>query len=125
MSGYTKTTLSSFVLAVLCWVGCITVKMVNLEFLFVLAAVVFSIVFICFLAVSISQKVNKNISPYRVFAVVDGLIGLCVVIYAIYDILTDTGWFAGLIGGLLLMIVLPIILALMLADFLVWKLRKS
>lgn len=125
MSRYAKITLVLFVLTTFCWIGCVAVQPANLEAILALAAAFFSIVFLCFLAVSISQKVSKNSSPYRVFAVADGLIGLCVAGYAIYDILTDTGWFAGVTGVILLVTVLPITLVLLLADLLVWRLRKS
>ena len=125
MSRYTKITLILGALAAACWIVSIAVNPGSLEFLFAFAAVAFSIVFLCFLAVSISQRVNTDISPYRVFAVVDGLIGLCVAVYAVYDILTDTEWFAGMLGIVLLLLVLPITLVLLLLDLLVWKVRKS
>ena len=119
-----KTALVLCVSAVLCWIVLIVINPSNIEWVLAAAAVVLTIAFLCFLAISISQRVNKSISPYRVFAVVDGLIGLCVFIYAIYDIKTGTGWFGGLIGVLLLVFVLPIIAALLLADFLVWRARR-
>ena len=125
MSKYTKITLILGALAAACWIVSIAVPPANLEFLFAFAAVAFSIAFLCFLAVSISRRVKTDISPYRVFAVVDGLIGLCVAAYAVYDILTDTGWFAGMLGIVLLLLVLPITLVLLLLDFLVWKVRKA
>ena len=125
MSRYTKITLILGALAAACWIVNIAVNPGSLEFLFAFAAVAFSIVFLCFLAVSISRRVKTDISPYRVFAVVDGLIGLCVAVYAVYDILTDTGWFAGMLGIVLLLLVLPITLVLLLLDLLVWKVRKS
>lgn len=125
MSRYTKTALILLAASALCWGICIAADPAKLQLLAALAAVVFSVMFICFLVIGISRRINKNISPYRIFAVTDGLIGLCVVLYAAYDILTDTGWFAGITGVLLLILVLPIILALMLADFIVWRLRRS
>lgn len=125
MSKYAKTALILCVSAVLCWIVLIVVNPSNLELLLAAAAVVLTVAFLCFLAISISQRVNKSLSPYQVFAVVDGLIGLCVFIYAIYDIKTGTGYFGGLVGVLLLIFVLPIIAALLLADFLVWRARRA
>lgn len=125
MTKYTKITLISFVLAAACQIAHIAVEPVNLKVLFMLAAVVFTIVFVCFLAVSISQRLHKNISPYRVFAVTDGVIGIGVVIYAVYSIMTDTGWFAGFIGVALLVVALPSIVILLILDFFVWKSKKS
>ena len=119
-----KTALVLCVSAVLCWIVLIVINPSNIELVLAAAAVVLTIAFLCFLAISISQCVNKSISPYRVFAVVDGLIGLCDFIYAIYDIKTGTGDFGGLIGVLLLIFVLPIIAALLLVDFLVWRARR-
>ena len=39
--------------------------------------------------------------------------------------MTDTGWFAGLLGTLLLIFALPVLLLLLLADHLVWRIRKG
>lgn len=125
MSGYVKTTFICGILATFFWFACIVAEPANFELFYALVAVAFSIVFLCFLAVSISRRMKKSISPYKVFAVVDGLVGLCVAAYAIYDIMTDTGWFAGLLGVLLLLLVVPITIVLLLADLLVWKMRKS
>ena len=82
---------------------------------------IFSNVFLCFLAVTISRKISAGISPYRVFAIADGLIGLCVIGYAVYDIVTDTAFFAGIVGVMLLVVIFPATVLLLLADFLVWK----
>lgn len=125
MSKYTKTTLILFVLAALFWMMCIIAEPANLELIFALAAVFCSIVFLCLMAVSISQRMNKNLSPYRVFALVDALIGLGVVLYAVYDILTDTGFWAGITGIVLLVTVLPMTLLLLLADFLAFHISQN
>ena len=89
-----------------------------------IAAAALTIAAVCSLAVSIGRKFCRRTSPYLVFAGADILIGICVAAYAVYDIQTDTGWFAGLLGTLLLIFVLPIVLVLLLADVLVWKLKK-
>lgn len=125
MSKYTKTTLILFILAALFWMMCIIAEPANLELIFALAAVFCSIVFLCLMAVSISQRMNKNLSPYRVFALVDALIGLGVVLYAVYDILTDTGFWAGITGIVLLVTVLPMTLLLLLADFLAFHISQN
>lgn len=125
ISKYTKITLISFIIAAACWMAVIAVNPANIRLLFAVAATVFSILFVCFLAVSITRKVNKSLSPYRVFAIADSFLGLCVSAYAVYNLLTDTGWFAGITGALLLMLVVPIILVLLLADLLVYRLGKS
>lgn len=125
MSKYIKTTIIFFVLSVLLWGLVVIVDGASLKVWLGLFAIAFMILFLCFLAIAISKKLNKNISPYRLFAIVDGLIGVCVLTYAVFDIINDTGWFAGLTGMLLLIFVMPIILTLLLGDFLVWKFRKT
>ncbi|MBP3610594.1 MAG: hypothetical protein J6J42_09690 [Lachnospiraceae bacterium] len=125
MSRYIKTTWLCFVLAVFCWITALLLDTAGLKVWLGIFAIAFMILFLCFLAVSISQKRNKNASPYRIFAIVDGIIGVCVLAYALYDFMTDTGWFAGMTGMLLLLFVMPVILLILLGDFLVWKFRET
>lgn len=120
MKGYTKWTLISLACVLACVGGCIFDISANL-LIPAFAAVFFSIVFLCFLAVTISRKISAGISPYRIFAIADGLIGLCVIGYAVYDIVTDTAFFAGIVGVMLLVVIFPATVLLLLADFLVWK----
>ena len=120
----TKITLALCASAAFCWFVLIVLNPSNLELILAFAAVALTIAAVCFLAASIGGKPGKSASPYLIFAVTDILIGICVAAYAIYDIQTSTGWFAGLLGTLLLIFVLPIVLVLLLADVLVWKLKK-
>ena len=120
----TKITLALCASAAFCWFVLIVLNPSNLELILAFTAVALTIASVCFLAASIGGKPGKSASPYLVFAVTDILIGVCVAAYAIYDIQTSTGWFAGLLGTLLLIFVLPIVLVLLLADVLVWKLKK-
>lgn len=122
---YIKTTILTLALAAVCWTAAIAAEPGRLQLLFAAAAAIFSIVFICFLAISIARRVNQQLSPYLVFAIADGFLGLCVSAYAVYDLITDTGWFAGIVGTLLLIFVMPIILILLLADFLLYRQHKS
>lgn len=124
MSRYIKITLLFLALAVFCWGSALLVDTAALKVWLGIFAIAFLILFLCFLAVSISWKRNKKSSPYRIFAIVDGIIGVCVLAYALYDFMTDTGWFAGMTGMLLLLFVMPIILILLLGDFLVWKFQR-
>ena len=125
MSKYTKTALVLCVSAAFCWFVLIVLNPSNLEFILALAAIALTIAAVCSLAVSIGRKLCKQASPYLIFAVTDILIGICVVAYAVYDIKTSTGWFAGLLGTLLLIFVLPIVLIFLLADVLVRRLKKT
>ncbi len=124
MSKSEKITLTLFILSAICWFVEIVINPSNFEFVLVIAAIILSLLFICFCGISIAERLNKNVSPYRVFAIVDSCIGVCTIVYDIYDIKTDTGWFAGLFGTLLLMFVVPISVALLVADFIIWKLKK-
>lgn len=124
MSQYIKITLVSFILSAICWFSEIVINPSGFEIALGVVAIILSLIFVCFLVISIAEKFCKKFSPYRIFAIVDSCIGVCVAAYAIYGIETDTGWFAGLVGFLLLVIVMPIIAVLLLADFIVWILKK-
>ena len=125
MSKQTKRIGISFLLAVLCWILSIVISPATFKLWLALFAIAFSIAFLCFLAIAVIKRKGPPVSPYRIFAITDCIIGLCVLAYALFDIATDTGWFAGLTGMLLLLFVLPINLLLLLVDFLVWKFRKK
>ena len=120
MSKHGKITLALCGAAAVCWFVLIVVNPPGLEFALAIAAVALTIAAVCSLAVSIGRKLSKRTSPYLVFAAADILIGICVAAYAVYDIQTDTGWFAGLFGTLLLIFVLPITLVFLAADILIW-----
>ena len=68
--------------------------------LFAYIGTIFSILTICFLIVSISKKLIPKASPYKIFAISVSIIGVLTFLYAIYDIKTSTGLFAGLFGTL-------------------------
>lgn len=87
--------------------------------LFAYIGTIFSILTICFLIVSISKKLIPKASPYKIFAISVSIIGVLTFLYAIYDIKTSTGLFAGLFGTVLLITVVPITLALLLIEFLI------
>lgn len=124
MSKYIKSTIIFLICTVLCFGLAFFVNSAGVKVWLGLFGIAFLVLFLCFVAITFSKKRNKNMSPYRIFAIVDGLIGAGVLAYAVFDIVTDTGWFAGLVGVLLLIFVIPIILTLLLGDFLVWKFRK-
>lgn len=125
MLNYKKTTGISFLLALICWILAIVLTPTTPKIWIALFAIAFSMVFLCFLTITIQKKFRPSLSPYRIFALTDIVIGLCVLGYALYDFATDTGWFAGLTGMLLLIFVLPINLLLLLIDFLIWKKKSS
>ena len=122
MTKHIKITVITFVLAALCWILSIVLSPATLQLWSGIFAIAFSIAFLCFLVIAICKKKAPNLSSYRIFAMVDIIIGLGILLYALYDIATDTGGFAdGLTGMLLLLFVLPSNLILLLGDYLVWK----
>ena len=112
MSNHFKITLISFILTLIFWTITIVFNLSGFELILPIFASISSIIFICFCVICICRKINKNVSAYRIFAIADSCIGIVVFIYAIYDIMTDTGWFAGLIGVLLLIFIIPIVIIL-------------
>lgn len=125
MTKYMKISMIALALAAICWWTEIVINPSGFESILGIAAIIFSLLFVCFLVIAIMQKINKNISPYLVFAIVDGVIGISVLAYAIYDILTDTGWFAGLLGTILLIFVAPIFTVFLLIDFGAWLWKRK
>ena len=119
-----KRVLILFAIALACWFVEIVIIPSNFEMLLVITAVVSSILCICFFAVAVIRQIKPHISGYKIFALEDAIIGICVTAYAIYDILTDTGWFAGIVGVLLLIFVLPVILLLLIIDFVLYMRNK-
>ena len=76
-------------------------------------------------AIAVSKKLIPKASPYKIFAISVSIIGVLTFLYAIYDIKTSTGLFAGLFGTVLLITVVPITLALLLIEFLIWIYNKK
>lgn len=113
-----------FVAAAACWYGEIVINPSNFEVILGFATMVTSILCICFLAIAIIKSINSNASGYKIFAWTDSLIGIGVLAYAIYDIVTATGWFAGLVGMLLIIFVIPVILVLLIIDYVLYRINK-
>lgn len=55
-------------------------------------------------------------SPFLLFGIMNAMFLLFMVGYGIYDILTDTGFMAGIMGFLCLVYVVPALAILLLAD---------
>lgn len=125
MSKSWKTVIVFFVTAFVCWYAGIVINPSNFELILWIAAVIASILCVCFFIIAVIKQIKPNASPYKIFALTDFLIGIGVSAYAIYDILTDTGWFAGLFGAILLIYVIPIILLLLIIDFILYIINKK
>lgn len=113
------------VTALLCWCVAIVFNPPHFEFLLGIFAVVLSVLSVCFLTIAMIRQIKPDVSGYKIFAWTDALIGAGVVLYAIYDMLTATGWFAGIVGFLLLIIAVPIVILLLILDFVFYKWNKK
>lgn len=132
MSSSWKRVIISFVVAVFCWYVVlipenfgVVMELEELAPVILYTAVVATILSICFLVTAIVRQIRPDVSGYKIFAWADGLIGAGVTIYAIYDIQTDTGWFAGLFGMLLLFLVVPVTVLLLIIDIVLYKRAKN
>ena len=125
MSKYWKTAIALFVVACICWYVGIVIIPPHFEGILVIGAVASSILCVCFVVIAIIRQIKPGISSYMIFALTDGLLGVGVTAYAIYDKLTDTGWFAGLLGMLLLILVVPVIIVLLIIDFILYVIYKK
>lgn len=125
MSKYFKISICLLVLSIISWCLQIFIYSADFELVLAICSITLSILFICFSIIAIGNKISQKVSPYKIFAIVTAILGVCTTIYAIYDIKTDTGWFAGLLGFLLLVIVVPIIFALQLIALIVWLYKRK
>lgn len=124
MSKSWKRAITLFVVAFVCWFVEIVINPSGFEMIMFFLAVISTVLCVCFLVIAVLKQIKPNVSVYKIFAVTDTIIGIGVTTYAIYDILTDTGWFAGLLGMLLLILVLPVILLLLIIDFIFYMINK-
>lgn len=124
---YARWTVLFFCLAFVSWLIFLFVNPSNFELVFLILCSALTIAFVDFLFVWIcaffAGKRGKKFFAYRIFAIVDICIGLLIATYAVWDIRTDSGWFAGLFGALLLIFVEPVVLVLLVADYIVWRIR--
>lgn len=118
----------AFTVAAVFWLVLILWSSSDYEIWFAAAAIVSSILFICLLAVCgvsrMAAKKGKKVSPCKIFAAADLLVGLLVAAYAVYDIVTAVGFFGGLLGTLLLIFVMPVVAALLVIDFILAVRKK-
>ena len=123
--------LATFVISAVAWMISIVWNPNNFEMIAFWTAIVASILCICFCTMLIikviADKRGKRFSGPIVFAIVDGVLGLGITAYAVYDIMTDTGWFAGLFGTILLIFIVPVTVVLLIGDliFYFWAKRKK
>lgn len=80
---------------------------------------------LCCLITYIGLRITKRFSGYRIFAITNALLALGVLGYAIYDICTDEGFLAGILGMLLLITVFPIQIIALIVEFFVYRHKKN
>ena len=124
MSKSWKRAIALFLAAFVCWFVEIVINPPGFEMIMFFLAVISTVLCVCFLVIAIFTQIQPTVSVYKIFAVTDVIMGVGVTAYAIYDILTDTGWFAGFLGMLLLILVLPVILLLLIIDFIFYMINK-
>ena len=115
----------SIVLAAIVWFAGLVFNPPGLEMVLAIAAIVFSIISICLVVCCIAWKINSQISLYKVFAIVDIVLAVLAGGYAVYDIRTDTGGFAGLFGALIMFMGMPVFAVLLLGDWVVWIVNRK
>lgn len=131
MSKFEKITITSVLITIVLWVTGIAVINIYLSNFIALAlletAIVLSIISVCMCGVCLAKRFMKHTSPYRVFGIIDMMLEVLIVGYAIYDLMTDTGMFAGILGFLLLCYVAPIPVILLIVDVCLYfaKARKN
>ena len=110
-----------FVSLVICGVGILLVNSLHMVVLTLsmifgvgMCAVISGIILIIRQICRVRQK--KMPSPFLLFGIMNALFLLFMVGYGIYDILTDTGFMAGIMGFLCLVYVVPALAILLLAD---------
>lgn len=72
---------------------------------------------VCLLAAAAAQR--RGASAYRAFVAADGAVTAAAVLFGVHNMMTDTGWFAGLAGLVVLLSVLPAAGLALLAAWLV------
>ena len=89
-----------------------------------LMAAIIIITLSSFIITKILKKFAKKASPYLLFAIADILIGLLILGFAIYDLNTAEGEFAGILGELTLLIGEPIVVVLLIIDAIAWNMSR-
>lgn len=122
-----KIMISVVIVTVILWI--MTAVIINYSlpggWILLIFAIVSSILSICMVCVWLIGKIKPGISPYKLFGITDMVIEGMIVIYAVYDILTDTGMMAGIKGFLMLCFIAPIPLILLIIDIILYVKSKK
>ena len=91
----------------------------------IILAVAAGITILGLLAVIIVKSTGIKASPFLVFAIVDIVIGLIILGFAVYDFKSAVGEFAGILGELALVIGEPVVAIILIIDIVVWRVDKK
>lgn len=95
------------------------------DIVLIMCQLAFIITMFAFLVIGINRKLGKQTSSYLLFAIVDLIAGILVVVYAIYIFHKATGKNWVLIGQLVLMIGCPVVVLLLFIDLILWWKQKK
>ena len=73
----------------------------------------------------ILKALKVKLSPFLIVAIVDIVLGLALVGFAIYDFHTSVGEFAGIFGQIALYICEPVIAVILIADWIAWLMFRK
>ena len=93
-----------------------------MKYLITFAAIIAGL---AYLVIYLLKKKGKKINPYLVFGIVDVIVGLLVLGFAIIDFHVSYGEFAGILGQLALMLLEPVVGVLLIIDIIVWWYNKK
>lgn len=124
MTKYKRIIFALFI-TVIVSVCCARINISDFELISAFMVAVSTILCICFAVVGLVKQIRPEASAYKIFAVVDGLLGIGIAAFAVFDIMHDNGIFAGLLGYLLLVFVIPIILLLLIVDLVLYRKHKK
>lgn len=114
--------LAALLVSIMLWI--IEIVFVPSNNIVFVGAILSTIICIGFSLICIVNRISAKASPYLVFAITDIIIGVFVTIYSVYDIHTDKGIMAGLLGFILLLFVVPCSVVLLVIDVVVWIINR-
>lgn len=114
----------SLVVTALIWLSDLVIQLPAIEFQIGMAAIIAAAVTVCFLVTAVGKQIRPQISAYKLFGWADAVIGLIVLAYSVYDLRTDTGFLAGLVGAIFILCVLPALALILLIDLILYFVAK-
>lgn len=127
MDKITKITMTIVQITLIMWV--VVIVTINYEILFnglfVLSAIVLTIASLVLGAFCVLRHLKKEWSPYYSFGLINVILMVIAVCYAIYDLMTDVGMLAGIKGYFTLMYIVPVLAVLLIGDIVLYRIKKK